>query len=313
MFEEYRREMDDVRLSEQQKEQLAALMAAQPVRTARRAGRTFLVAAAVCALCAVSALALSPTLRQMLEAAQGDYTQYAAPVEACVVKNGIEIRVISALADNTKVVVYAEARDLEGNRLSGEMEVVGVVQPETFAQGIGISSCTNSGRCIGYDSETGTALLEITTWGLIPGEDTQLELVIPSLSAGGEPLGEHTWHIPFDPERQTVRSIPLSGSINGVPLLRLELSTLGAALYSNGLGGVGRDLVVYCADGSILHPVCGGGGGTQGIEGPVSQYWSFEEPVDPAEVIGISIQYWYIPIQADGTAGPGYWLTELPE
>lgn len=172
MFEEYRKEMDDVKLSEQQKEQLAALMAAQPVRTARRAGRTFLVAAAVCALCAVSALALSPTLRQMLEAAQGSYTQYAAPVESSAVQDGIEIRVISALADHTMIKVYAEVRDLEGKRLSGDMDMVGLVQPETFAQGIGISSCTNSGRCIGYDSETGTALLEITTWGLIPGEDT---------------------------------------------------------------------------------------------------------------------------------------------
>ena len=307
MFEEYRKEMDDVKLSEQQKEQLTALMAAQPVRTARRAGRTFLVAAAVCALCAVSALALSPTLRQMLEAAQGNYTQYAVPVEACVVKNGIEIRIISALADNTKVVVYAEARDLEGNRLSGEMEVVGVVQPETIAQDIGISSCTHWAQCVGYDTETGTALLEFTTWGLIPGEDTQLELEVVCMAAG-----EESWHIPFDPERQEVRRIALSDTVNGVPLERLELSPLGAALYARGHVGY-SDVAIHLSDGTVLHPKKEWGGSTGGAEGPVSRYWSFEEPVDPVEVIGLSIQYWYIPIQADGTAGPGYWLTELPK
>ena len=307
MFEAYRKEMDDVKLSEQQKEQLAELMAAQPVRTARRAGRTFLVAAAVCALCAVPALALSPTLRQMLEAAQGSYTQYAAPVESSAVQDGIEIRVISALADHTMIKVYAEVRDLEGKRLSGDMDMVGLVQPETFAQGIGISSCTNSGRCIGYDSETGTALLEITTWGLIPGEDTQLELEVVYMAAG-----EESWHIPFDPERQEVRRIALSDTVNGVPLERLELSPLGAALYAREYIGY-SDVAIHLSDGTVLHPKKEWGGSTGGAEGPVSRYWSFEEPVDPAEVIGISIQYWYIPIQADGTAGPGYWLTELPK
>ena len=312
MFEEYRKEMDDVKLSEQRWGRLATWMAAPPVRSARRAGRTFLVAAAVCALCAVSALALSPTLRQMLEAAQGNYTQYAAPVEACVVKNGIEIRVISALADHTMIKVYAEVRDLEGKRLNGDLDVIGVVQPKTFVKGNGLSSCTHGARCIGYDSETGTALLEITTWGLIPGEDTQLELVIPYLAVGSENLGESSWHIPFDPERQEVRRIALSDTVNGVPLERLELSPLGAALYAREYIGY-SDVAIHLSDGTVLHPKKEWGGRVGGAEGIFSRYWSFEEPVDSAEVIGISIQYWYIPIQADNTAGPGYWLTELPE
>lgn len=136
--------------------------------------------------------------------------------------------------------------------------------------------------------------------------------MIPSLSAGGEPLGEHTWHIPFDPERQEVRRIALSDTVNGVPLERLELSPLGAALYAREYIGY-SDVAIHLSDGTVLHPKKEWGGSTGGAEGPVSRYWSFEEPVDPAEVIGISIQYWYIPIQADGTAGPGYWLTELPE
>ena len=55
--DDYRKEMDAVKLSERQKEQLAGLMAAQPVRRTRRAGRTALAAAAVCALLAATAAA----------------------------------------------------------------------------------------------------------------------------------------------------------------------------------------------------------------------------------------------------------------
>lgn len=281
-------------------------------RPARRVGRTVLVAAAVCALCIVSALALSPTLRQMLEAAQGKYTDYAKPVEASAVENGIEIRIISALADHTKIQVYAEARDLEGDRLSGDLDVMGVIQPETMAEGIGISSCTHEAHCVGYDPETGTALLEFTTWGLIPGENTRLELVVLDLATGGEGLSDENWHIPFDPERQEVRSIALSGTVNGVPLERLELSTLGVALYAGGPNGFSGDLSVCLADGTVLHPEMEGGGATNGMEGPVSRYWSFAEPVDPAEVTGIALQYWFIPLNADDTAAPGRWLSELP-
>ncbi|OUN07214.1 hypothetical protein B5G43_06305 [Flavonifractor sp. An92] len=280
-------------------------------RPTRHVGRTVLVAAAVCALCIASALALSPTLRQMLEAVQGKYTDYAKPVEASAVENGIEIRIISALADHTKIQVYAEARDLEGDRLSGALDVIGVIQPETFREGSGLSSCTHEARCVGYDPETGTALLEFTTWGLIPGEDTRLELVVPYLAAGSEGLSEESWRIPFDPERQEVRSIALSGTVNGLPLERLELSPLGAALYTR-KGSYDGDLAVHLSDGTVLHPEREGGGATNGMEGPVSRYWSFAEPVDPAEITGISLQYWFIPLDADDTAAPGRWLSELP-
>ena len=230
-------------------------------RPTRHVGRTVLVAAAVCALCIVSALALSPTLREMLEAVQGKYTEYAKPVEAAAVENGIELRIVSALADHTKIRVYAEARDLEGERLSGDLDVIGVIQPETIAEGVGPTCCTHEARCVGYDSETGTALLEFTTWGLIPGADTRLELRVACPDLGGE-----NWYTPFDPERQEVRSIALSGTVNGLPLERLELSPLGAALYTRKASYDGA-LAVHLSDGTVLHPEVEGGGATGGAEG----------------------------------------------
>ena len=44
--EDYRKEMDAVKLNERQKERLTALLTAQPVRRARRIGRTALAAEA---------------------------------------------------------------------------------------------------------------------------------------------------------------------------------------------------------------------------------------------------------------------------
>ena len=140
---------------------------------------------------------------------------------------------------------------------------------------------------------------------------TRLELVVLYLAAGSESLSEESWRISFDPERQEVRSIALSGTVNGLPLERLELSPLGAALYTRKASYDG-DLAVHLSDGTVLHPEMEGGGATNGMEGPVSRYWSFAEPVDPAEITGISLQYWFIPLNADDTAAPGRWLSELP-
>ena len=55
--EDYRKEMDAVKLNERQKERLTALLTAQPVRRARRIGRMALAAAVACALLAATAAA----------------------------------------------------------------------------------------------------------------------------------------------------------------------------------------------------------------------------------------------------------------
>ena len=40
--------------------------------------------------------------------------------------------------------------------------------------------------------------------------------------------------------------------------------------------------------------------------------WEFPYAIDPAQVEGIAIGAWYIPIHEDNTAGPGRWLNEAP-
>lgn len=41
--------------------------------------------------------------------------------------------------------------------------------------------------------------------------------------------------------------------------------------------------------------------------------WYFPRAIDPREVTGIAIGQRYLPMNQDGTAGPGCWLDRLPE
>ena len=81
-----------------------------------------LIAAAAAAALAVTALALSPTLRDALRGALGAFPPYAqnmAGKGVSAVDQGIEVRVVSALADGNTIIVYFEAQDLTGDRMDG--------------------------------------------------------------------------------------------------------------------------------------------------------------------------------------------------
>lgn len=114
-------------------------------RTGRRRGpvRVLLSAAALCVLCVVSALALSPGLRDTLAQMLGGFEPYSQTVEGvAVVDQGIEVRVVSALVDDSGGAIYLAVTDLTGDRLEA---------------GIGLDNYT----AISYDTETGSALFKI--------------------------------------------------------------------------------------------------------------------------------------------------------
>ena len=309
MFEqEYRRAVDRLGPEEALADQVLRRLGEQGGGQPRRLGRRILLAAAVCVLLTASALALSPTLRQVLQEVLGGYAGYAVPVEGTAVENGISITLVSALTDSAMARVYVQARDLTGDRLGGDLDVIGLiasVQPQSDG---GISSGVVSGRCVGYEEETGTALLEFSSWGMISEADRALALTIPYLGRGGEAFGPDSWHIEFVPERLPVRTIPLEGTVNGIPLLRLELSVLGAAVYTRGPEGLSGDLLrVFLSDGTVLSPRYQGGSSTGYPAEMVSGYWTFEQPVEPEQAAGIALGQWYIPLEGE-TAGRGYWL-----
>lgn len=86
----------------------------------RHALRTALLAAAVTALLATTALALSPTLRDAIASALGGFAPYAQDLtdqELTCIDQGIQVKVVSALADGNTIAIYFEARDLVGDRL----------------------------------------------------------------------------------------------------------------------------------------------------------------------------------------------------
>lgn len=111
------------------------------------------LAAAAVAL-TTTALAAGPVIGGMLQKALGAFTPYAQTQEGIVEKEGIQVKVLSALTDGLCAKVYLEVTDLTGDRLknasiSGKLKLT--LDGETsWAEGC---------RVVDYDPETKTALV----------------------------------------------------------------------------------------------------------------------------------------------------------
>lgn len=139
--QDYQAWMDQVEPGRDFRARLTEAMAARPVRRPRRIGRTVLAAAAVCGTLVVSALALSPDLRQTLSGILGGYTPYSQTVEGVsVTDQGVKVEVVAALTDAAGGTAYLEVTDLEGDRIGADTTLAGGEEP------------------LAYDSESGTAL-----------------------------------------------------------------------------------------------------------------------------------------------------------
>ena len=130
-------ELAPVRLRASRK--AAILAAAGEARSARRGGRPWrvgLTAAALCAALVMTAVAASPSLREALAHMLGGFEPYAQEVEGVsVTDQGIQMTVLSAVADSEDGRVYLELRDLEGDRLTeftllDERATTGYYDPE---------------------------------------------------------------------------------------------------------------------------------------------------------------------------------------
>lgn len=138
--------------------------------------RTVLLAAALCAVCAVSALALSPGLRETLTAALGGFEPYSQTVEgASVTDQGIQVTVVAALADESGGTVYLEIQDLTGDILT-ESTFIGREDSRTVEQ-------------LAYDPETHTILARQTRQGDFRDEDGNLTIAIDNIWGGQEFAG----------------------------------------------------------------------------------------------------------------------------
>lgn len=186
----YRKQMDEIRYTEQGRQQLVqALMATRQPRRVYRRGRMLAAGLAAALALSVTAMAASPALRELLSRQLGGFEPLALVEDGqTVVDQGIEMRVVSAMTDSMATDIYVEARDLQGDRLvDGSIDVWGrILQPEAdqaskdrAEKGV-ITAYTFRQECVGYDPETKTALLHFGRYNneQIENPDSQQQLTV---------------------------------------------------------------------------------------------------------------------------------------
>ena len=284
-----------------------------PPKAARRglgAVKIALIAAAACVLLVGTAFAASPGLRELLAQALGGFAPYAQEQEGKpYVINGMEFRVVSALADDFTVQAYVEVRDLEGDRLSGEMSALGLVDVPRKNTGEGVTGFTMGAMCMGYDEETKIALLRVTSWGQVMEDDlTGSQVRIFSLSNGPWAAAQF-WSneedivipVEVEPISTYVADTELTSAFHAE---EVRLSPIGLSVIFKGdeywPAFAGVDLRVQMTDGSVDAPWKGGQGsfGTYGTESSRKVLiWNFREPVEAEQIKGIYVGEDYYPIK----------------
>ena len=283
-----------------------------PPREKRRglgAVKTVLIAAALCAALLCTAFAASPELRGMLAEALGGFAPYAQGQEGeAYVIDGIEFRVVSALADDFTVRAYVEARDLEGDRLSGEMTATGMVNVPRKKTGEGVSGFTMGAHCVGYDEETKTALLCVTSWGQVMADDLSGSVVrLFDLNAGPghHIIWENTEGTVLPVDVKPMPSLTLDGELaSALGAEEVRISSLGLSVIFKGGGAwhrfAGTNVSVRLSDGTLAEAPWEGGQGNYGAYGTETErkvlVWNFRQPVDVDGIQGIYVGEDYFPL-----------------
>ena len=300
-------------------ERLAARLAALPGgrRRLSRGVRAALIAACLCVAVVGTTVAVSPPLRERLAEILGTFQPYAQEMEGVsYVSDGIEVTVLSAMADGGMVRVYAQVRDLEGDRLSSDMRVSGTINRVDEYAGDGVIGGTFSAECVGYDGEVGAALLDFCTWGPFSTDIPDMELVVNGFCMAGDTTYFGGGAVPLHIEVLERRSFQAYAKLNGVELEAFEVSPMGLAATTKGEDYPPAQTCVYLEDGTAVKMESWRGGGTvtEGwstgeLEYGRQTYWSFPDAVDIDAVIGVSFGAWYIPVNPDGAVGEGRWLS----
>ena len=131
----------------------------------------------------------------------------------------------------------------------------------------------------------------------------------------GEPI-EGSWTLSFPLELLPSRTVALEEELNGQIVEQLTISATSVKKQARFADQahktvLGYPLTVYLTDGSMVTAPYEDSGRTWTRTGE-SIVWPLPWAIDPAEVVGIAIGQWYLPINPDDTAGPGHWLEELP-
>ena len=270
-----------------------------------------LIAVAVCAALVCTAFAASPGLRGMLAEALGGFAPYAQGQEGeAYVIDGIEFRVVSALADDFTVRAYVEARELEGDRLSKlERNALGGafglvdVPIKDMGNSEGSGGGTTSGICLDYDPETKTALLAVTSWGQVMADDLSgAEVKLFSLSGGPKAAYRTIWEnsggVYFPVDVKPMPSLTLDGELaSALGAEEVRISSLGLSVIFKDdqvwPQFAGSNMSAGLADGTLVEAPWEGGQGSFGTYGTQSSrkvlIWNFREPVEVEQIQSITL------------------------
>ena len=268
----------------------------------------------VCAAMICTAFAASPELRGMLAEVLGGFASYAQEQEGeAYVIDGMEFKVVSALADDFTVRAYVEARDLEGDRLGRLVPneigaVFGLVDiPTKDIEGIG--GFTMGGTCLGYDAETKTALLSVTSWGQVMADDlsgSEVRLFDLNAGPGHQKLWENTEGTTFPVEIKPIPSlIADAGLATALQAEEVRISNLGLSIIFKDDRAwpqfAGANVSAKLADGTLVEAPWEGGQGSYGAYSTETSrkvlVWNFREPVELEQVDGIYVRENYYPVK----------------
>lgn len=292
-------------------ERVAAAVKQADARPRRaRPLRPALIAAALCLALVGTAFAASPVLRGMLAEALGSFAPFAQQQEdKAYVINGIEFKVRSVLADGFTVRAYVEARDLEGERLNKLVpNEAGAATGAVFVPTKDIGGFTTCGTCLGYDAETKTALLSVTSWGQVLADDTSgSEVVLVSLRDGGfQRLWENTERAAIPVDVKPIPSLSMdAGLTSAFQAEEVRLSSLGlSVIFKDGevwRQFSGANVRAKLADGTLVEAPWESGQGSYGAYGTETArkvlVWNFTQPVEAEQIQGIYVGEDYFPIQ----------------
>lgn len=249
MFEDnYKRGMALLGPSDTQMERLMTVLDKEeiPVKTAKSAARVVLLAAALCAVLTVTALAVSPGLRETLASALGGFAPYSQELEGITaVDQGLEVKVVSALSDGNVIRLYFTVQDLEGDRLDEYTSTNLQITPPSQTDGRWKSGTIYLSELVSYDKETKTALF---TTGLV-GDGLPVSDLTVDAGAQVFTPGRHEFRLDL-PELgtpETLRSKTLDSGetvlIPGQTPVELESDVLSLSAY--GFGGDEKLHILY--------------------------------------------------------------------
>ena len=316
-------------------ERVQAALDGLPPRAKKRkpgAVKAALIAAAACLLLVGTALATSPELREMI---WGSFAPYAQDFEendnTVAVYDGVEVKLASAMTDGHMAAICLQIRDLEGKAFMADREALESCLKERYfirfdplIQGVGVETEMSYGipEIISYDGDTRTAQIMYRIYNCADSGTSGFRLALDTGLFGTEEIsGEAGWEFTVDLEALPVKVFELDGAEvqefawakgkGGIE--RLEMSTIGISVVPV-KSDVASEQCYYMyleaalANGTTTALNPAGGGQSNAV-----QTWSFYEPVDLDQVVGIYLDGAYIALDGSGqvTARADDWFPPL--